>query len=215
MPKLNYVAKAQKDIYTNGKEVKYVSQKGKKKGETLTKRDRTQPENNKDEILIHKGEPYYWYQFQFRDKIITKTKPSRSALTGSAYLSQVYDLQDNFHQSGTLPDLQDQVEDVKSTLEDMKSELEEKLENIPEQLREANAGTIIQERIDQLDSAISELEGIDFDEDEGDADDSEDKNDSEEEAKGEKNEGTLDEPYRWENKLEEKYGEASDALGNL
>jgi hypothetical protein len=41
MAKANFVKKAQKDIFVNGKRVKYVSLKGKRKGQTLSKIDRT------------------------------------------------------------------------------------------------------------------------------------------------------------------------------
>jgi hypothetical protein len=43
MAKSTFVKKAQKNIYERGKEVSYVSEKGTKKGQTLTKTDRTVP----------------------------------------------------------------------------------------------------------------------------------------------------------------------------
>ena len=54
MALVNLVKSAQKDIYTRGKRVEYVSQKGKQAGQTLSKIDKTQPFDETDEILIKK-----------------------------------------------------------------------------------------------------------------------------------------------------------------
>lgn len=53
---------------------------------------------------------------------------------------------------------------IAESLEEIKGECEERLENIPEQLRDADAGSTLQERIDTLESAIYELGNGSFDE---------------------------------------------------
>lgn len=47
---------------------------------------------------------------------------------------------------------------ISQNLEEIKETCEESLENIPEQLRDADAGSLLQERIDGLESAIYELD---------------------------------------------------------
>lgn len=51
MARATFVKSAQKDIYTYGKRVEYVSQKGKRKGQTLSKTDKTIPRDEKLEEL--------------------------------------------------------------------------------------------------------------------------------------------------------------------
>lgn len=48
-------------------------------------------------------------------------------------------------------------EAIAEALEELKGDLEERLENIPDQLRDADAGALLQERIDALESVISSL----------------------------------------------------------
>lgn len=88
-------------------------------------------------------------------------KPQRSELTNSEYLSWLYDLQDNLTERY---DLQEEFskDEIIQELENQKDELESRFDNIPEQLQYAPAGETIQNRIDSLDSAISELEALDY-----------------------------------------------------
>ena len=90
MARANFVKKAQKDIFNYGKRVEYVSAKGKREGQTLSKTDKTIPRNDKDTIFIAKGESYYWWQFQNSPKQYSKERPRASQLTQSGYLSTVY-----------------------------------------------------------------------------------------------------------------------------
>lgn len=63
------------------------------------------------------------------------------------------------------PELQSAIEDLKSVAEDIKQRAEDSLENMPEGLREnSDSGQQLQERIDALDSYISELDNISIDE---------------------------------------------------
>lgn len=120
-------------------------------------------------------------------------KVPRSELTSSEYLAWLYDLQDTFE----INDESD-VESLKDELENQRDELQDRYDNIPESLQDGDAGTLLQERIDTLESAISDLEQIDFDEIDQDDDETDDEN-----------EGSAEEM------LEEKLDEAREILGSL
>lgn len=176
MARAHYVGRANKDIYENGKYVKYTSKKGKRAGQVLEKLDRTVPKDKSDKILIKKGEPYYWWQFKNSNPTISKTAPKRSQLTRSGYLSQLYDLQDRLGEIrsdvSTPDNLESIVSDITSELENLKDECQSSLDNMPEGLQEnSSSGQLLQERIDALDSAVSELESVDIDYDEPSDDD--------------------------------------------
>lgn len=56
------------------------------------------------------------------------------------------------------------IDDIKDVLETQKDQAEDSLSNMPDQLQESSeAGMMLQERIEQLESAISDLEDIDYD----------------------------------------------------
>lgn len=164
MAQANFVKAAQKDIYVSGSYVKYESKKGKRAGQELTKLDRTIPKDKSDTVFIAKGESYYWWQFKNGPKQYSKNRPKPSQLTQSNYLSQLYSIQESMDDPGaeTAEDLQAFVEDVKEQLESLKEETESSLENMPESLQSSPTGELLQERIDALDNAINELEGIDL-----------------------------------------------------
>jgi hypothetical protein len=114
------------------------------------------------EYEIKKGDTYYWWKFRFGGKHVSKTYPNRSQLTQSSFLGSLYDLEDNW--SLDREDPQGSIEDLKSQVEDLKSQCEESLENMPDNLREnSESGNLLQERIDQCDEWIGNLEGIDAD----------------------------------------------------
>jgi predicted RNase H-like nuclease (RuvC/YqgF family) len=165
MARATFVKAAQKDIYTNGKYVKYTSQKGKRAGQEKTKLDRTQPKDKSDTVMIAKGESYWWWAFKNGGKHYSKTKPKRSQLTQSNYLSQLYGIQDRMDElSFDEPeDLESILDEFKSDLENLKDECQNSLDNMPESLQSSPTGELLQERIDALDNAISEFDNIDTD----------------------------------------------------
>lgn len=160
---------------------------------------------------IKAGESYYWWKFRFGGKHYSKTKPSRSQLTQSDFYAQIFDIEDNTIGEAAADDsLASTRDDVVSQLEDLKSECEEKLENMPDNLRESSSsGELLQERVDALESAISEFEGLELDEpgeDELDIEREENETDEDFEAKKE----TAIEEY-WQSKLEEFQNVCIDA----
>jgi len=172
MPRLNYVKSAQKDIYVQGKYVNYESKKGKRIGQTLSKLDRTVPKDKNDKIYIAKGEPYYWWQFKNGGKNISKTRPRNSQLTQSTYMSTLYQIMEQIEDASPsdVDELVSLVEDINLQVEDLRDTTQESLDNMPEGLQQGSTGELLQERIDALDSAISELEDIDTDFEEKDDD---------------------------------------------
>ena len=118
------------------------------------------------EYEIKKGESYYWWKFRFGGKHVSKTPPKREQLTQSNYLISLYAVEDslnNLEQSSSLDTIQDDIEGIIGDIENIKSECEEKLQNMPEHLQESSSsGQMLQERIENLDNFVSELEGIDL-----------------------------------------------------
>jgi len=170
MAKVTFVKSAQKPIYQFGKRVEYVSQKGKREGQTLTNTDRSQPRDENDYIFINEGESYYWWQFKNGGKNISKTSPKRSQLTQSSFLSQIYSIEENistFHSTDP-DDCINSLEQWIEELNEMKEQCEESLSNMPESLQSSPTGELLQERIDGLDEIIQEMESIDTDLDNSD-----------------------------------------------
>jgi hypothetical protein len=170
MARANFVKKAQKDIFTFGKRVEYVSSKGKREGQTLSKTDRTIPRDDNDTVFIAKGESYYWWQFQNSPKQYSKTPPRASQLTQSGYLSTLYGIAEQIEDFSTdsAEELSDFVDNIKTELEELRDTTQESLDNMPENLQYSPTAELLQERVDALESAISEFESLDLDYEEKD-----------------------------------------------
>ncbi len=82
-------------------------------------------------------------------------KIARSELTTSEYYSWLYDFQDNISIEN-MADTEQALEEIQVQMD----ELQERFDNIPEQLQDADAGCILQERIEGLEEACSELETL-------------------------------------------------------
>ena len=107
---------------------------------------------------IKKGD-HYWFAEVMTGPRSSKTIRSknpipRSQLTASEFLSTAYDLSDRLNTCDSLSDL----EEIKGEFENLQSETQDKFDNMPEGLQQGSTGEQLQERIDQLDSLISELE---------------------------------------------------------
>jgi hypothetical protein len=172
MAKANFVNKAQKDIFTFGKRVEYVSAKGKREGQTLSKTDRTIPRDDNDTVFIAKGESYYWWQFQNSPKQYSKTPPRASQLTQSGYLSTLYGIAEQIEDfsADSADELSEFVDNTKTELEELRDTTQESLDNMPENLQYSPTAELLQERVDALETAIDEFDGIDLDYDEKDED---------------------------------------------
>lgn len=160
---------------------------------------------------INIGDEYWKHSFMYGPVVIHCNKHpfKRAELTHSDYLQTIYSLIDDESMAADMPsELEETRDEYVSTLEDLRSQCEDSLDNIPEQLRDADAGTLLQERIDRVDSAISDLEDIEFE----DADEDEMKENNEQE------EDELDEDYA--NRIsdllaEENADRVSDAASSI
>jgi hypothetical protein len=119
---------------------------------------------------IKKGESYYWWQFAFSPKQFSKTPPTRSQLTRSAFNSTLFAIEDGmgerFKDLTTSEAIQNALDELKLEIEELRDETQGSLDNMPQQLQDADSGQLLQERIDGLESWISELDSIDTDIDE-------------------------------------------------
>lgn len=113
----------------------------------------------KDNPAVNAGESYWWWKFRFAGKRYSKTRPRRSQLTQSSFLSTLYDLED------ALPDemTEAEAEELTVALEDLSEECWNSLNNMPEHLQDtSSSGELLQDRIDSLDSWIGEISNIDW-----------------------------------------------------
>lgn len=163
MARATFVKAARNDIYQRGKRVEYVSQKGKQAGQTLTKTDRTIPADDDDQIYIKKGESYYWWQFMNSPKQISKEQPKQSQLTQSSFLSQMYSIVERVSEAG-VPETKGEYETFKDELyeelEQLSDECQDSLDNMPENLTYSPTGELLQERIDNLESLLSDIDSV-------------------------------------------------------
>ena len=113
--------------------------------------------------VIPAGSRYYKGEINFGPTIIRCTEcglESWEVTTSDYQLSAgqiVYKWQEDYSAD------QDGVDSIISALEELRDELQDRLDNMPEGLQEGDVGQLLQERIDALDSAISDMESIDID----------------------------------------------------
>lgn len=171
MTRATFVKKARNDIWQNGKPVVKTHGKGKNAGQKYEARDRSQPENKQDVLLVKKGESYYHWSFRFGPMHISKTAPKRSQLTQSEWLSQFYQLEEEMAEASasSVEELESLRDDWLQNIESMRDEAQDRLDNMPEGLREnSNSGQTLQEYVDALENWMQELEGVDLSIDEED-----------------------------------------------
>lgn len=163
MARATFVKEAKKPIYLHGKRVEYVSKRGKRAGQTLSKIDRNQPQDENDEIIINVGESYYTWCFYGGQPQYSKTAPKRSQLTQNWFKTELYSIQEEIeeYENQDPEDVATLVESVIGSIESLRDECQEHFDNIPEQLQESDAGQTLQSRIDALDEALAEFENID------------------------------------------------------
>lgn len=116
-----------------------------------------------DNPVCKKGESYYWWKFRYGGKRFSLTYPTRSQLTQSNFLGQLYDLQDeqHFSECESETDFETAVDSLVNEVQSLADECQESRDNMPEQLQDANAGELLGERVEALEQWISELESVD------------------------------------------------------
>lgn len=113
--------------------------------------------------LIEKGCGYFRANRMYQKPIIhcegCGIKPFE---TGNEYTRQVGAIAEEWRDNYEL--VPETIESIMEELEEIRSYEEEKLDNLSENLRYSPNGELFQERIDNLDEVISNLESIDIDE---------------------------------------------------
>lgn len=140
--------------------------------------------------------------------------------SGSSYIQDVgcivEDWRENYHiEDGT-------AENIATDLEEIRDAQQESLDNMPESLQCGDTGTMLQERIDCLDSAIDELNNISWEDCEDEAKSEAEQELGEYDPESDDNDYPTEEEYnealeeRVQELTEEKYEELIDeALGSL
>lgn len=163
---------------------------------------------------IKKGESYYWWQFRFGTKQVSRTPPKQSQLTQSEFLGNIYGIQERIEELTTDCEFETEVEDLISELETLRDECEDKRSNMPDQLQDSDSGEMLQNRVDSVQEMIDELEGIDCSIEEISDEDVKD-------DVGEKDAGEMDMDYdkrleeRKEEMLEERKQEVLEEIQNV
>ena len=166
MAKATFIKAARKDIYVQGKLVEATHERGKNAGQKYWKRDRTQPADADDKILIHKGESYWTWAFMNGPQMYSKTAPRQSQLTRSEFMSTYYSIMEEVEDWN--PEFQDGedvleefIDTITEELEELRDETQDRLDNMPESLQDSDTGQLLQERIDECDSLIDDFGAID------------------------------------------------------
>lgn len=123
---------------------------------------------------IKKGESHYVWSIKMqRGGLVrrSKTYPRQSQLTLSEYKIAAHQLNEQLEDfsADTVEEISSFIDELKSEADDLREQQQEKLDNMPEGLQQGDTGQQIQERIDALESFVSELENFDiveFEEDE-------------------------------------------------
>lgn len=163
--------KARADIYSKGLRTKSDQNKS---GWSI---DRSKPADEKDTVLILKGQEYYTWTMFHGTPQISLTYPTRQQTTGSAFLCSTYDLEDRVTALSDyvdIDDLESERDNIVSEIHDLASEQEEKKFNMPDHLQEAPTGELLQNRYDSLEEWASNLENVDISWNEPDKEEDED-----------------------------------------
>lgn len=113
--------------------------------------------------IIPVGSEYLKAKPRYRSPIIRCTKCGlRSWETSSSdYIQTVGSLVENWQEDYGVSE--STIDDIRSVLEELRDTCQESLDNMPESLQYSETGELLQERIDCLDSAINDLDCIDYD----------------------------------------------------
>jgi len=127
----------------------------------------------KDNPVAKVGESYYWWAFmqggRGGPKRYSKTPPTRSQLTQSEFYGTLYGLEDQVgdlkaDSYETVADLEGDIESIKGELESLSSETQDKFSNMPDGLQQGDSGQLLENRSQEVDSLVGELDSIDWSE---------------------------------------------------
>lgn len=129
----------------------------------VIKKSRKEYKCSKCGKVIPAGSRYYKGEINFGPTIIRCTECGLEhwEVTTSDYQLRageiVYRWKENYEAS------QDGIDSITNDLQELCDELQDRLDNMPEGLQDGDVGQLLQERIDTLEDAISEMESIDID----------------------------------------------------
>jgi len=114
------------------------------------------------DIGVEKGDTYYKWSTRmtvgksYRSTIHrSKTMPTRSQLTSSAFYSAIYGAFDDTSLSSS-----DDIRSLAEQVREIGQEEQSKLDNMPEGLQQGATGEMLQERIDACESSADELDSL-------------------------------------------------------
>lgn len=133
--------------------------------------DKSKPFDENDELFCKKGDTYYWWQFRNGGKNFSTTFPRQSQLTQSEFYGTVYGIMEGLQDlsaSDFMDDpssLEAHKEEIESEISQLLEELEEKQSNLEEYEGLANSPVyeLITERVEGIQSWLSDFENIDCD----------------------------------------------------
>lgn len=111
------------------------------------------------------GSKYFYIDFYSGRTAVrcTSCEFKQSETTENPYYQQLWSIQEDYSERIDNADelsIADVKEELVSDLENLRDEVQERYDNIPEQLQYGEAGQLLQDRIDSLDSAISDIESV-------------------------------------------------------
>lgn len=117
----------------------------------------------KDNRVVKAGESYYWWKPRYGGKRYSATYPKPSQVVSSAFLSEVYAIQEELVEIS----YPEELDELRERVSELREECEYSLGNMPEHLQETStSGELLQARIDSLESWYDELDRIDIEIDE-------------------------------------------------
>ena len=127
--------------------------------------------NSSCKTVIKVGDEYYRFsmsRFQPLRILCLACKPSRSQMTGSDFLSTIYDIEDSMAGLSVenMEEAQGLIDELVGQLEELRDETESRRDNMPESLQDAPTGEMLQGRYDSVEEMLGELEDIETDIDE-------------------------------------------------
>lgn len=130
---------------------------------TIIKKSRKECKCGKCGNIIPVGSKYYRGEMRFIPDIVRcdSCKLESWEVTTSDYILQVGRIANKWSEDYECS--ASGAENIASDLEELKDELQDRLDNMPYQLQEADTGQLLQDRIDNLESVIDELNAIDED----------------------------------------------------
>jgi len=118
------------------------------------------------EIGVAVGEPYYHWSRMIGgrgQKFKSKERPTRQQLTGSPFMSQLFDLEDL--QAAIIAngydDVEAYVEQLVGEIRSLQDDTQGSFDNMPDSLQQGETGQLLEERAAALEAWAIELESLD------------------------------------------------------